>query len=247
MSDSQKGRIAAITGSAQGIGRALAVALAQRGATVVLLDIIDTSETEALVRAAGGEVLSLRADVSRAEDWAAAAAAIDQRFGRLDILVNNAGIYPFTHFDALDYELWSKVLRINLDGAFLGAKALVPLMRKNKWGRIVNLASASIAGETPGFVHYMASKMGVVGLTRGLANDLGPDGITVNAVAPSVTDTPGTRVSPDAAKEAVWSRQPIRRFAQPDDITGAILFFTSDDAAFITGQMLVVDGGLTKN
>ncbi len=178
------GRVAIVTGAGKGIGQETAVQLARRGAQVALLDLGDVAETAALIAQAGGEALPIQADVGNPDDWARAARAVEARFGRADILVNNAGIYPFQTFDGLDYALWSKVLRINLDSQFLGARAFVPLMKWNGWGRIVNIASNSIASNVPGLSHYMASKMGAIGFTRGLANDLGDTGITVNAVAP---------------------------------------------------------------
>jgi 3-oxoacyl-[acyl-carrier protein] reductase len=206
----------------------------------------EADETIDLIRKAGGEAIAIKGDVSSADDWAAAKDAVLKRFGRADILINNAGIYPFTTFDELDYEVWSKVLRVNLDSQFLGAKAFVPVMQQNSWGRIVNLASNAIGTNMAGFSHYMASKMGVIGSTRGLANDLGPSNITVNAVAPTLTKTPGTSLMSDELVKEITGSQSMKRFAEPKDIAGPIVFLTSDDAEFITGQLIVVDGGLYK-
>jgi 3-oxoacyl-[acyl-carrier protein] reductase len=244
--DTHKGRVAVVTGAGRGIGQEIAVQLAQRGAQVSLVDMGSVEETARRISQAGGESLSLQADVSSPEDWDRIRQATEAKFGRADILVSNAGIYPFQVFDGLDYALWSRVMKINLDSQFLGAKALVPLMKRNSWGRIVNLSSNSIAVNAPGLSHYMASKMGAIGFTRGLANDLGEFNITVNAVAPALTKTPGTEGRSAEEFQQVVDMQAIRRLAEPVDIAGPVLFLTSDDAQFVTGQLLVVDGGMFK-
>lgn len=246
MTPNHEGKVAVVTGAATGIGRELAVGLARRGADLVLVDISGSQETAELISAEGREVLDLRGDVGSEADWQQVASSVNARFGRLDILVNNAGIYPFATFDDLDHDLWTTVQRVNLDGPFLGAKACVPLMAKSRSGRIVNLSSNSVGTNLAGLSHYMASKMGVIGLTRGLANDLAEKGITVNAVAPAITETTGTSVMPQSLIDSVWSLQAIQRFATPADIIGPILFLTSDDASFVTGQTVVVDGGMLK-
>lgn len=241
-----KGRVAVVTGAGKGIGQRVAVLLAERGAQVAVFDMAEADETIDLIRKAGGEAISIKGDVSSAGDWATARDAVLKRFGRADILINNAGIYPFRMFDELDYEVWSKVLRVNLDSQFFGARAFVPVMRQNSWGRIVNVSSNSIATNTVGISHYMASKMGIIGFTRGLANDLGPSNITVNAVAPALTKTPGTSFMSDEYIKEIIGGQSIKRFAEPRDIARPIVFLTSDDAGFITGQLIVVDGGMYK-
>ncbi|MFJ4375623.1 SDR family NAD(P)-dependent oxidoreductase [Pseudomonas japonica] len=240
------GRVAIITGASQGIGRTLAVSFARRGADLVLLDLDDCAQTRAEVEAEGVKVLSVVCNVAVEADWHKARDAVSATFGRADILVNNAGIYPFAVLEDLTHDIVRRVLAVNLEGPFLGAQTFVPLMQQGGWGRIVNIASDSIGTNLKGLSHYMASKMGVIGLTRGLANELGDKGITVNAVAPAITRTPGTRGVPDEITASVWNQQAIRRFAEPDDIVGPILFLASEDAGFVTGQTLVVDGGMWK-
>jgi NAD(P)-dependent dehydrogenase (short-subunit alcohol dehydrogenase family) len=239
-------RVAVVSGAAKGIGQELAIQLAQRGAALALLDIVDLSQTLQLVENAGGTAIRVECDVSAQEGWIAAAEAVRTAFGRCDILVNNAGIYPNIHIDDLDFKTWRRTFEINLDSMFLSAKVFVPMMRENKWGRIVNVSSTSIVTNTSGVSHYMATKMGVIGFTRGLANDLGKDFITVNAVAPALTATPGSSHLPDVVRDGVVNLQAFKRMAVPHDIVGPILFLTSDDAQFMTGQLLAVDGGMMK-
>jgi 3-oxoacyl-[acyl-carrier protein] reductase len=239
-------RVAVVSGAAKGIGQELAIQLAQRGAALALLDIVDLSQTLQLVENAGGTAVRVECDVSAQEGWIAAAEAVRTAFGRCDILVNNAGIYPNIHIDDLDFKTWRRTFEINLDSMFLSAKVFVPMMRENKWGRIVNVSSTSIVTNTSGVSHYMATKMGVIGFTRGLANDLGKDFITVNAVAPALTATPGSSHLPEVVRDGVVNLQAFKRMAVPHDIVGPILFLTSDDAQFMTGQLLAVDGGMMK-
>lgn len=243
MSKSHSNRVAVVTGAARGIGRAIAVKLAQYGAKLVLVDLTEPSETAQEI---GDSCIKAIADVSLASDWARLADLTQSHFGRADIVVNNAGILPVKHIDEIDAAEWDRVMRVNLDSHFHSAKHFVPLMRKNNWGRFVNISSNSIGVSQPGLSHYMASKMGVIGFVRGLANDLGGDGITVNAVLPAITNTPGMAGLPDEVKREVWMQQAIKRFADPEDIAGPVAFLTSDDASFITGQAIVVDGGMYK-
>ena len=239
----QSARVAIVTGAGRGIGRAIALKMAEQGRRLVIVDQEYPTETADLLR---GEALVLCADVASDGAWEHIAQSVIGKFGRADIVVNNAGIYPNATIDKLDYDLWRKTLAVNLEAHFFSAKHFVPLMRRNHWGRFVNISSNSIGVSAVGMSHYMASKMGVIGFVRGLANDVAADGITVKAVLPALTDTPGTSAIPDERKSAIWHLQAIKRLADPGDIAGPVAFLASDDASFITGQALVVDGGMYK-
>jgi 3-oxoacyl-[acyl-carrier protein] reductase len=170
-----------------------------------------------------------------------------KEFGRCDILVNNAGIYPNVPFDEVDYALWQKVMRVNLDSQFLMVKGVLGLMREGGWGRIVNLTSNSIGLVIPGLTHYMASKAGVIGFTRGLANDVAGYGITVNAVGPTASLTPGGMENIQREHiEALAQNQAIKRPGGPQDIVGTVLFLAGEDSAWVTGQTIMADGGLVR-
>lgn len=243
MTETHKGRVAIVTGAARGIGREIAARLADRGAQLVLVDLQEPTETAEAIR---GNHLAISADVSRMSEWERVAGTVSDRFGRADIVVNNAGIYPFAPLADLTEETWERTLKVNLYAHFYAAKTFVPLMKRNGWGRFVNVSSNSIGTPTIGLSHYMAAKMGVIGFVRGLANDVGQDGITANAILPSITKTPGSSAIPEGEIKKVWDQQSIKRLAEPHDIVGPIVFLTSDDAAFITGQAIVVDGGMYK-
>lgn len=237
-------RVSVVTGAAGGIGTALCVRLAERGDTVVGIDVVDPASTGVQVRAAGARWSGLVVDLTDETAIAAAAAQVQSSFGRCDVLVNNAAIEDPVSFDDLTVERWRHVVRTDLDAPFLLAKAFVPMMRAGGSGRIVNVATGSVMNPMPQFVAYRAAKMGLIGLTRALATELGRDGITVNAVSPGMTRTRMTEESlPDGALEAAAEARPIPRVALPEDIVGAIAFLSGDDAAFITGQTLLVNGG----
>lgn len=245
MSRSHEDKTAVVTGAARGIGQAISRGLAERGASVVGIDLDDLSETAALVNSVGGRWLGLRADVTSQEDVARIAAEVTAHFGACDVLVNNAGIYPRVAWDDLDYATWKRFFRVNLDSQFLMCKAFVPGMKAKSWGRIVNITSDSIQLATSAATSYKASKMGVIGFTRGLAGDLAPYGITVNAASPSITRTPGIlEHAGEARLNEIAGRQLIKKIAVPDDVVGTILFLTSEDSHFVTGQTIFANGGL---
>ena len=243
------GRVAVVTGGASGIGQAITARLAQEGALVAVLDIREATETMELVRATCPRAKSVVADVSSPEQVASAARVVFETLGPVDVLVNNAGIYPSRPFSQLTIEEWSKVFAVNVESMFLTCQAFVPQMRARNWGRIVNMTSNATSLAFEGLTHYMSSKMAIVGLTRGLASELAPNGITVNAVAPSSVRTPTTESLPDSEAffSAIAQMQAIKRQQTPADVVGTIAFLATEDADFITGQTLYVDGGLVRS
>ena len=240
---SLKGKVAIVTGAGRGIGRAIAVKLAQCGADLILVDLDAPAETAAL---AGPSALAFAGDVSSDATWAELGALADRTFDRADIVVNNAAVFPRGVIDELDFADWRRAFAVNLDAQFHSAKHFVPRMRRNGYGRFIAISSNSIGVAEPGLSAYMATKMGAIGFMRGLANDVGNDGITCNALLPSLTNTPATADVPAEAKQFVWQQQAIKRLAEPEDIVGPVAFLASEEASFITGQALVVDGGLYK-
>jgi NAD(P)-dependent dehydrogenase (short-subunit alcohol dehydrogenase family) len=243
MTTSLKGKVAIVTGAGRGMGRAIAIKLAQSGADVALVDLQAPSESAFL---AGSSAIAVSADVSSDAAWAKLGDEIDCRFGRADIVVNNAAVFPRGTVEEITFDAWRRGFAVNLDAHFFSAKHFVPRMRKNHYGRFIAISSNSIGTPDQGLSAYMATKMGVIGFMRGLANDVGGDGITCNAILPSLTNTPAIAGVPDEARELVWRQQAIKRLAEPEDIVGPVAFLASDDASFITGQALVVDGGLYK-
>jgi NAD(P)-dependent dehydrogenase (short-subunit alcohol dehydrogenase family) len=184
----------------------------------------------------------LQLDVTREEDWQSVAAK-SRDVGEVDVVVNNAGYFPNRSIDELDLATWRKTMATNLDSHFLSTKYFLPNMRRKKWARFVGISSNMVGLAIPGTSHYIATKMGIIGFMRGLANDVANDGITANAVLPGLTNTLAIGPQSDEQKRSTWEQQAVKRLGEPQDITGAILFLTSDDAAFITGQAIVVDGG----
>ena len=236
-------KVAIVTGGKQGIGRGVAALLAERGATVV---IVNRGQADEAAAAIGNGAISIAADVTDDADWTRVAAEVERRFGKADILVHAAGIYPMATLDQMTSEEWHRVMSVNLDAHLVGARNVVPLMRKAGGGAIVAIGSDAVGMVTPpgmGFSHYMASKMGAIGLVRALANELAADNIIVNAVHPGITDTEGASGMPNEQKAQVYMQQAIKRLGTPADIAGPVAFLTSDDARFVTGQTLVVDGG----
>ena len=242
-----EGKTALVTGGSRGIGRAIAETLAQRGAQVVIADRqAELAETTAheIAAATGQNTLALHVDVA---DQASAKTMVEQalaRFARLDILVNNAGVTRDTLLLRMEEADWDLVLNVNLKGAYNCSKAVVRPMMKQRYGRIVNIASISgIAGQA-GQANYSASKAGLIGFTKALAREVGARGITVNAVAPGFVPTALTNDLPAELKAASLTGIPLGRWGTPQEIAYAVAFLASDEAAYITGHVLSVDGGM---
>ena len=234
-----EGRVALVTGAGQGIGQAIALALAERGAQVIATDLAPPHET---VNKIGPSGHGFQLDVTQEEDWRSVSLK-SQELGDVDIVVNNAGYFPNRSIDELDLPTWRKTMATNLDSHFLSVKYFLPAMRKKQWGRFVGISSNMVGLAIPGMSHYITTKMGIIGFMRGLANDVANDGITANAVLPGLINTLATAPQSEEQKRATWGQQAIKRLGEPKDVTGAVLFLTSDDAAFITGEAIVVDGG----
>lgn len=244
-------RVVIITGAGQGIGRAYAHAFAAAGAIPVIAELnAAAGERVAAEITAGGRTASaIATDISREESVNALVAQTLERFGRIDALINNASIFstikmrPFTEIPLAE---WEQVMQVNITGTFLMTRAVVPHMKARNWGRIVNISSAAVTMGRPNYLHYTTSKAAVIGMTRSLAKELGAFGITVNAVLPGATDTEVERETVTAQqKAAMIAMRAVPREETPDDLVGAVLFLASEASAFITGQSLTVDGGLT--
>jgi NAD(P)-dependent dehydrogenase (short-subunit alcohol dehydrogenase family) len=237
------GRLAVVTGAARGIGQALCSSLAARGADVVGVDVLDMSETGELVERTGRRWSSSIADITSETEVAQLAGEVAE-LGGTHILVNNAGIDDGISWDELDLAMWRRVHAVDLEAPFLLAKVFVPQMRAHGWGRIVNITTGVVMNPMPRFVAYRAAKMGLIGFTRALATEVGDDGITVNAVSPGMTVTPMARASlGEEQLQAAAQARAIHRVAVPDDIAGAVLFASSDDCRFVTGQTIMANGG----
>lgn len=237
-----KDRAAIVTGAAKGLGKTFSLALAKEGAAIMAVDIADVDDTLREIASLGGIAKGLKADISSQIDAVNVAEQTFNAFGKIDILVNNAAIYYRRPFYEIDPVEWDKMMAVNLKGPWLCTKAVFPYMKEQKKGKVINLISETFFTGSHDFVHYVASKGGVVGLTRALAVELGPHNININAIAPGFTDTESTRSMMDITKYDV-SRTPMGRLQQPGDLIGALIFLASEESDFITGQILLVDGG----
>ena len=239
-----EGRVAIVTGAAQGIGKAIADKLATEGATVVVADI--NGEGAQTAAPEGG--IGMQVDTSSEQDVERMVADTVSAYGKLDILVNNAAIVPFTAWDDVDFAEWRRIMAVNLDGTFLTCHYGHKPMREAGYGRIVNIVSNVILAGTPNLAHYVASKGGIFAFTRALAREIGRYGITVNSVAPGLTETEGVLASPHTeAFEFVQMLQCIPRRGVAADIAPAVAFLASEEAGWVTGQLLVADAGMSHN
>jgi NAD(P)-dependent dehydrogenase (short-subunit alcohol dehydrogenase family) len=244
-------RVVIITGAGQGIGRAFAKAFAAAGARTVIAELDETkaASVAAEILNADGQALAVQTDVTDAASIEEMIEVVVDEFGRIDVLINNAAIFStlaMRPFEQIPLDEWNDVLRVNVTGAFLCARAVLPAMRRARWGRIINMGSGAVTLGRPGYLHYIASKAALVGMSRSMARELGPDGITVNAILPGATFTEIERktVTPEQ-KDRIVAMQCIARAETPDDLIGTALFLASEASAFITGQAINVDGGAT--
>jgi 3-oxoacyl-[acyl-carrier protein] reductase len=239
-------RVAFVTGSSRGIGRAIALTLSREGFYIVVAspEVENNELVAGEIRAAGGEAMTLNMDIGSQESVKEGFSQVLAAKGRVDVLVNNAGITR----DGLAMRMkpadWDLVLKINLTGAFFAAQQALPGMMKNRWGRIVNMASVVGQAGSPGQANYVASKAALIGLTKALAQEMGSRGITVNAVAPGYIETDMTSVLPEAVKQKYLASIPLGRAGTIADVAAAVKFLVSDDASYITGHVLAVNGGM---
>ena len=240
------GKVALVTGASQGIGRAIAVALAAAGARVALAARNEQKLAEAAsqIQSAGGEALSIKMDVAEAEQIKAGFQQVLAKFGRLDILVNNAAITRDALALRMKLEDWDTVMRTNLTAAHLCTQQALSTMMKQRWGRIINITSVVAETGNAGQANYVAAKAGLIGLTRAIATEMASRNITVNAVAPGFIATPMTDPLPEKVKEEMKTRIPLARFGTENDVAAAIVFLASEEAGYITGHVLDVNGGM---
>ncbi|QJA06476.1 3-oxoacyl-[acyl-carrier-protein] reductase [Thermosulfurimonas marina] len=242
-----KGKVALVTGASRGIGRAVALELARSGAQVAVNYAASEGPAQEVVReieALGGQALAVKFDVADPEAVSQGVKEVEEALGKIDILVNNAGITRDGLCMRLKEEDWERVLSVNLKGAFLVTKAVLPGMMKRRWGRIINVSSVVAFSGNPGQTNYAASKAGLVGFSRSLALEVATRGITVNVVAPGFIETDMTAALPEKVREALLSRVPLGRPGTPEEVAYAVVFLASEKAAYITGTVIHVNGGL---
>ena len=246
-----KNKIAFITGAARGIGKVIALFLAKEGANVILNDIDEEAGQKAsqeIQRKTGAKVSFIKANITREKEVKDIVSVIEKEFTNLHILVNNAGILSQEGIEETNLHLWQKVLEINLTGTFICTKFAIPLMKKQRYGHIINISS--VAGECGGLnvgVAYASSKAGILGFTKSLAKDLAPFNITVNAVAPSLIETCMGKVFTPQQRQQIINQTPLGRLGKPEDVAFAVSFLASEKAGFITGEIIDVNGGLFIN
>lgn len=244
-----EGRVAIVTGAAQGIGARYAQALAREGAAVVCADVSDAAPVAAAIIAAGGRAIAVRTDVTSPESASAMAKHALEAFGRIDILVNNAGLFAnlaLKPFEEISSEEWDKVMAVNVRGPFECAKAVVPAMKNQQYGKIINIASGTVFKGAPMLLHYVSSKGAVVAMSRSMARELGDAGIRVNTLAPGLTASENTLSNPawqGAVSANNIASRAIKREVLPEDLCGTLVYLASEASDFVTGQVIVVDGG----
>lgn len=246
------GKVAVVTGAAQGIGQAYALALAKAGAKVSVSDVVEPADTVRKIIDLGGQAVGAVADVTDQASLEAMVAATMRAYGRLDVLVNNAALFASLQmqaFSRIANEEWDRVMAVNVRGTWQCIKAAVPAMEKSGGGSIVNISSATVFKGSPMLAHYVASKGAIVALTRSLARELGPKGIRINAIAPGLVMSANVEQHDDWKKNAaaIVAGRALKRESVPEDLSGTLLFLASDESGFMTGQTLVVDGGIVMH
>jgi 3-oxoacyl-[acyl-carrier protein] reductase len=246
-----KDRVVIVTGAGQGIGRVFAKAFAMAGSSVVIAERNENSAASAAaeILKENGKALAVTTDVADAASVTEMVEAVEGEFGRIDVLINNAGIFStlaMRPFEQIPLDEWEQVLSVNITGTMLCARAVLPAMRRARWGRIINIGSGAVALGRPGYLHYIASKSALIGIGRSMARELGPDNITVNTLLPGATFTEIERktVTP-AQKEKIIAMQCIPRAETPEDLVGPAMFLASEASGFVTGQAVNADGGAT--
>lgn len=243
------GRSIIVTGAAQGIGAIYAKALAQEGARVAICDIASPEDTADDIRAAGGDVIATACDITDPEAVARFVAQVDAAFGGIQVLINNAALFgnlALKPLEAITSDEWDRVMSVNVRGTFECVKAVMPVMRRQGYGKIVNIASGTVFKGAPMMLHYVSSKGAIVAMTRSIAREAGDAGIRCNCLAPGLTMSPNVAANSDWAgriSEANIASRCLKREAVPEDLTGSLIFLASGDSDFMTGQTIVVDGG----